>query len=326
MPVVTKARTGHLANKAILVGLHVADWFPHMTDKRATARLAERENVNDQTRVRARKSLLPKEALKEVHSADARLRALHAKLTMPWDDLGLRLLAGKQLLTYMEKMTEAITAYHEAADAFVPKYPDFVKRDGINLGDMHEDSDYPPVDSIRKRFHARIITRPIPMQEDVRLDLGDEEVERLTEKIKQDLQFEQSTSGPMNVLKELGKRMKTVVQHAINRIDAYTINENGKVENTFKEAIIDNVNELLDMMPYFNVIEDAKVDQFAGEIRAILNKYTCQDMRQDSSLRKEVVTKTNKVISKMNDYFGGPPAAVLSPVKAKKDKQEVAAA
>lgn len=101
-------------------------------------------------------------ALRAIVLAADRLRRTHLRLTMPWDDQGLRLLAAPKLFDYKVAIEEARGAYHtvvreqlpalEAAipDAFARYRVDLDKRYGTSLA-LHripEATDLPGLDDL----------------------------------------------------------------------------------------------------------------------------------------------------------------------------------
>lgn len=291
-----------LHNKAMLVGLSIRSWYPHTTDKKATKKLAADNLVKKEDMVRARKSLLPKEALKKVHSAEAKLRLKHYELTLPWDEAGYRIISSKIWLKYRTEIDALKQEFYTAVQEFLPVYPKWCEVAGVDLGNMHDLGDYPTAASVADRFGVSVDIKPIPQAADFRVDLGDEEVKRIQDQIES----QQFTTGPGKVLAEIGVRLQEVVKKAVDRITAYYIDTDGNAKNSFRDSVIDNVIEVVDLLPMLNVLDDPQVEAFGKGIKAILNAQSAEDLRNDSGLRKEVVQSTGEILKKMNSYFGAP--------------------
>lgn len=131
-----------IQDKAMLAYLNISLPSQTRTDKRASADV-EHDNEAHAGRARVVKRLFSKQAIGPVIAAAQRVRLLHYKLTLSWDDTGARLLPLTCLLDYTEKMQKAIAEYSEYVSEFSNNYTEQLEVERERLGKLFNANDYP---------------------------------------------------------------------------------------------------------------------------------------------------------------------------------------
>src|SRR6185436_1794409 len=94
---------------------------------------------------------------------------------------------------------------------------------------------------------------------------------------------------------DLWQRLIDPVRHLVNRLS----DEDGH----FKNSLIGNITEIIDLIPALNVTGDAKLERFRAEVHALIAGLTPQTLRDDKFTRKEVAEQAEAILSKMEGYF-----------------------
>jgi hypothetical protein len=94
-----------IARAAMLVDLQISIYSGRKQDKRTQAEVTTAKGANSKKAASVYKSLFADCAeLDAITKFQARARAEHYRLTLPWNDYGARLLPTKALLDYQQSM------------------------------------------------------------------------------------------------------------------------------------------------------------------------------------------------------------------------------
>lgn len=296
-PVAVPAPTGkHRINEhAMLVSLTVRRWHPHKTDREVGQEVATIHSA-DPTMGKYRKRLLAKETFAKLSSIINEIRNFHYFRTLPWSE-GSRILSSAAYLEYMAKMNELRQAFDAEWQAFLPLYPALKAEAQARMNSLYKEEDYPSIQDIATKFGVDIGVTPIPSGNDFRVDLGDAEVKRIRKEIEQQAQVTVEQA-----MKEVWGRLRDVVSHAAERLKAYK-DDGAKVEHPFRDTLVTNITELLDVIPSLNITNDPKLAKFANTIRAEITAYSAVVLRDDAKVRESVAQKADDILAKMAAFL-----------------------
>lgn len=285
-----------IGDRAMLAGLSIRRWHPHVTDAKVSEEVAT-AHKSDRSMGKYRKRLIGREAMAKIRTIDNTLRALHYFYTLPWSDEGYRILPATAYQTYRSKVDALLQERKKEVAAFLPLYPQHKAEAKKRMNGLFNESDYPGVDEIAGKFGVDVIIRPVPSGADIRVDIGDEELRRVRHEADEQLKAQLESS-----VRNIWERMKDVVEHASERLKAYKV-EDDKVTSTFRDTLVTNIIELLDVVPMLNVMGDPNITRFAADIREGLTKHTPEVLRDDASIRSTVAARADEILSKMNSFL-----------------------
>jgi hypothetical protein len=286
-----------LSDRAMLVGLTVRRWHPHATDKKVSDEVATAHN-SDASMGKYRKRLLPKEALFSLATVVNELRNTHYFLTLPWSDDGRRVLNGVGYFDYNKKMMALKAKYLAEYAKFKPLYPGYVEAAKQRLNGLFNPDEYPAVDELDSKFGVDINIWPMPSGVDFRVDLGTAETARIRKEI------EANTKDTIEAaMKHVWGRLREVVQHASSRLKEYNVTAEGKTEHSFRDSLVTNIQELLDVIPSLNVTDNAELSAFAAQVKKEIASIAPDTLRSDAKVRGTVVSKADEILKKMEAYL-----------------------
>jgi hypothetical protein len=285
-----------IGKKAMLVRLTVHRWTPSTVDRQATEEVA-RNHGSDLHMGRYQKELVDRKALAEINSITNEIRAAHWFWTLPWIDGGQRLLSSAGYFEYNKEILALRDKFDTAKNAFLDKYVDHIKDAKKRLGTLFIEGEYPTRQELENRYGIEVAVDPVPDHADFRVDLGNEE----TDRIKGDI-MARAQSTLDKAMKDVWTRLHDVVAKASERLKAYTVTDSG-VENGFRDSLITNIVELLDILPALNVTDSTELATFAATIRHSITSNNAQVLRDDSTLRKQVAAQADDILAKMQGYL-----------------------
>jgi hypothetical protein len=276
----------------MLVELSISCWTARKLDKRVSNQV----DAENSTRVRAgnyHKNLLAgTQKLENIVKFAANARAWHAFNTLPWSDKGMRLLPMANFLTYKERLNELDSEYNALVQDFLTAYPDLVSAAAFQLGSLFDRNEYPEVDDIAGKFRFNYVFTPVPTAGDFRIDINEQAKAELEERYQSD--FDDRIKGAM---KEAWSRLHECLSHVSERLEDN--GEEGK-RKVFRDSLVGNAHELVDMLKILNVTQDAELERARVMLAQTFNGLDPKDLRDSEHVRKDIKTEVDSILSKFN--------------------------
>jgi hypothetical protein len=287
-----------LAQKAVIATLHVGMWTARRCDHDVTEDTNKRHNA-DADAGRYNKRLVHKtdiSALKQIRSM-ARMR--HYMLTQPWLDDGSRLLPAALYMSYADEMRKLKTEYDAAVADFVKNYPNVIKRAKQRLNAMFREEDYPPLETIGSHFSFEINIMPCPDASDFRVDIAQEHISSIQDDVE-----DRMKSALDAAMRDTKERITEIVGHMAERLKAYKPgDEDNRAEGTFRDSLVENVRELVALLPAFNLTGDKKLDTLTKRIEKDLCTTDAQDLRDNDGARAHVAAAADKILTDVASFM-----------------------
>ena len=289
-------KIGNITEKAMLVTLNISRWQARKSDKVLSQEIADNHH-NQRDMIDTRKRLLAKNALEELNQIASRARVLHYELTLPWNDDNQRILAATAFFKYQETMEDLKNEWVPAVRKFIYNYPDYVKQAQIDLNGLFNQADYPDAAEIPHKFKLNYTVYPMPDAQDFRVKLNGEEVSR----IKQEM--EASVNAQLqNATRDIYNRMIAVVTKLRNKLNECSKSDD-EAKTIFRDSLVNNIIDVLDMIPLINVLEDQNIIDFADKIRRELTLYEPDQLRSSVVARQSTSEAADEILKKMQEYI-----------------------
>lgn len=288
-----------ITTKAILVNPSISSWSGQRQDRKVSEEIEDAKGAKHGSGVYRKYLIDPNApALKKIRDIDSQMRAYHYGITLPWGDDGARLLASVAYMEYMEKMGSYRNLRETAVRDFISQYPAHKEIAKQRLNGLYNEDDYPTPETLEEKFSVRIKVNPVPDGNDLRVDIGADE------KAKIRAQIEEETNRAISdaVMHVLG-RMKKCVDDMMGRLSSYSVNDKGKPEHTFRDSVVGNMRELLDIIPKLNVTNDPRITEMAQRIGDSLLGNSPAELRDNYFVRSETISKADE-LSKALESMG----------------------
>lgn len=286
-----------LSRKATLVGVTISAWTARKLDKRVTDKV-NREHGAAEDAGRYNKLLIEAKRLEAINSIVAQARKLHYTMTKPWCDEGLRILPNTLHAKFADEFRKLKREFEQAADEFCREYPRFVEERKRALNGLFNAADYPLPEVIREKFQLETKTFPVPDANDFRSDVLDADT---IEDIKREL-GETSDKVLDGAMKDTAKQITEVVGHMAEKLAAYGT-KNGK-RNWFTDSMVENIRELADLLPAFNLTNDPGLDQIASRIKRELCTEDADSLRKNEEARETVKKSADDILKDVSALLG----------------------
>lgn len=296
----------------MLSSLSICQWSGYRYDPDASEQLTKMHGA-EKDAARVNKRLVPRSELEAITQAVSRARRDHDFLTLPWTDDGWRVLPAATYFEHTQKMQDHKTAILAAVGKFIARYEDVV-RNQSRLGTLRKVTDYPGMrpdgetvsflfpQELHEKYSFATDVKPMPDANDFRVNIGDEERERLKKQIADSVQAALRAST-----RDLWQRLYDVVGHMSTRMSEYNTAEEGKKPKLYK-SMVTNIVEIVDVLPRLNISGDEELNRMTDTIRQSLLVDT-DELRKSDTLRTDTAKAAADIMQRMAAYMGLPPEA-----------------
>lgn len=283
---------GALNTRAMLVSLNISLWTARKLDRKVTAEVNSLHAASADAG-RYNKHLLPGDAksLETVRKLAQGARDTYYTQTLPWSADGARILPAAMFMEFSATMRNAAQAFNQARDEFLADYPTLKANARILLNGMFKEEDYPTPADIARKFGFALNFSPVPDAGDFRVAIADDQAEAIRRQIEATAQ-----EAEARAMRDLWQRLHDATAAMVDRLST--------PDAIFRDSLIGNMRELLDILPRLNVAQDPALAAMADEAERKLAAYHPQDLRDDKATRAMVAADAAAIMARMSDYMG----------------------
>jgi hypothetical protein len=278
-----------IQDKALLANLTISTWTAKKFDKKATATVTTTHHT-DGNAGRYNKSLVAKTRLDEITKIAGKARTYHYEHTLPYQTKGQSILATAVMMEYMAEFKKTKAEFNHAVNTFMNCYDIMREEAKFSLGDLYNEEDYPPAHKLEKKFNMDIDFSPIPEGSHLRIDIDAADLETMQADIEARVNDSVKTA-----MDELWKRLYDVTAAIKERL---TPDADGSAK-LFRDSLIKNAHDLVDLLPKLNIVGDPDLNQMADEIRRELATIDPQRLRKYNDVRRDTAATAARIMDKI---------------------------
>lgn len=305
-----------LSNRAMTVRLATHRWMAIKQDKVIAGEVAARKNT-EASRHKHSRVLLADKSLKKINKAFSKAERYHHLHTSPWEDGGMRVIANRLYSAYMDGIAALQRDVAVAVEEFVIAYPALVDYERAHNPDFKE-TDYPSVRDIKRRFSIEVIHGSIQNKDDFRaIGISAEEHARIQQQMEDRAKLQLK-----GIVVDIYKRVRDAVFHISERLQEYEKREERIAEATekanrrrgankgvvevdtktgiFHDTLIDNLRELLGVIPDLDLTDDPVLATMRQELANQLCVHDAEDLRKSEPLRQRVKENADKMLTNLD--------------------------
>jgi hypothetical protein len=287
-----------LSRKATLVTVEISQWTARKLDRKVTDEVNQAHNASKDAG-RYNKLLIEAKRLEKITALVSAARKLHYTMTKPWADEGMRILPNVLHEKFANEFRKLKREFDAAADEFCRDFPQYVEERKRALNGLFNPADYPSAEEIRGKFKLATKTFPVPEADDFRSDVLDTDT---VEDIKRELR-ETSDTVLSDAMKHSIEQIVKLVGHMATKLKEFKNSEDGK-KHFFQDSLVENVRELADLLPAFNLTNDPKFDQVAKRIQRELCAEDAKTLRENDTARETVQKSADDILKDVSALLG----------------------
>lgn len=282
-----------LADRAMLVSVRLSQFEASKKDSKITAEVAQQHGIADDMGSYTKK-LLPKAARAKLVTLTGEIRTGLKRRTLPWSEDGARILSQAGFFECSEWANDMKARWDKTVSEFLSMYDQHVAEARASLNSGFNPSDYPSIDQLRSRFAFRFIVRPLPVSEDWRVTVGDEQLATIRSAMDAELR-EVIAAGMADVVGQI----RDVVTTLADRLKKFDANEPRK--HPLMGAYMDNIAKLVEVLPQLNITNDAGITALCGQMQE-LAKFDIQGLRDSQWKRDDVAARADAILAQMTQF------------------------
>ena len=260
----------------MVVSLQIGIWLGTKLD---------REKSQGLKGIKVNKLLLPKEILQPVQIAATTIRTHFYSRTLPWKLNGDRLLTCKGYPQFWAEHCELVKQFDQAVKDFIEKvYLAERERASFLEVETFHTADYPEVAKLRSRYYCHLDIDPIAEARDINLSPADlKSVRQIME-----AQFHIRVAAAVH---DVWQRIENTLGHFVAKIGSAEI---------FRNTTVKNLEELAELLPSFNIMEDPTLDVITNHINNL-----CLDpsiLRSNRTIRAKVAGEARRILDSVIGY------------------------
>lgn len=277
-----------LSRSGLLVTVNISTYSGRKQDKRTQAEVVTAKGSGSARAASVYKHLFSDcPELDAITKFQARARARHYELTLPWSDSGVRLLPAASLLDYKAEMNRYVDAFELLVEKFLDKYDLLVSASAFKLGTLFDRSEYPKREDVARRFSFVLDFAPLPTAGDFRVDVENEALQDLADAYE----------------RRMADRLAAAQQDAWSRTyealsrlkDRLTLNEDGS-RKTFHATTVTNAQDLCEALTQLNITQDPALEKARRQLEEALMGVAPETLRKEEGERLVVLEKVSAIL------------------------------
>lgn len=279
---------------AFLVRVSITQWSPRKLDRKATRQTKETAGATEKGGVKVYKTLMAADALEAINSITTAARAEHRARTVPWQYDGPGCITAEGYSAYVEAMAKHKAEFDVAVKTFLACYDSERAAAPANLGALYNEADYPSLADVAAKFSFETNADPLPRSEDFRV-AGLEASHAASIKARIDAN---RIATLESARQEAWDRIVDRVEKMQKKLREYkpAQSKGDKAEGVFRDSLVTNVQELINVLPSLNVTNDEELTAIATRLQTELCAVTAADLRESDALREDVANKAEAVL------------------------------
>lgn len=282
-----------ISSGSMLVQLNISVWTARKKDKAASAKVARDSGASAKAGNYNKNLLAGCTELEDLKKFVGNARNEHYAMTVPWSDMGMRLIPTSTFFDYINHMTGLEQEFWRLYKLFEDAYQWRTSTAMAELGNMFDHNEYPSVDDIRRKFGWSLSKQPLPESGDFRLDIPNEQQEILKREYDE-FYSAQIQSAVNDVWARLKKNLDTVLRQ-LSPKDELDAKGNQKY-NKLYDSVFDTSLDLIRMMRDFNLTGDTRMTQVADQLENALYGVNTDALKNSESLRLEKQQEVKDII------------------------------
>jgi hypothetical protein len=279
-----------LAQKAMLVDLHVSRWSGFKIDSKASRQLIKDANAENGSAT-VSKRIVPKEAFADIVTVCNALRAHMAKHSLPWSDNGQRIMTRNIFALFMQGYNELERNFNAAVKEFIEvKYPLVRDKVAFRMGDLFVEKDYPTVDELREKFRVDLDIDGITEPDDFRVALPEQQLNKLKASLEDSINRRLSSA-----MHDVYVRIAALLEHYIEKM--------ADPEAIFRDSTVNNLVELMNILPGLNITNSPDLRTIRQRVMNTIGSYQPNDLRKDANLRAAAAQEAREIRESVDEHM-----------------------
>lgn len=280
----------NIKNSVALASLTISVFTGERVDRRVTDEIASAHATDSRESGRYVKQIVSKSSLEKMNKLAGSARSWFYATTVPSFYPGCGMFNMRGFFAVAEQVRKYEEAFNEGIDEFIRIYPDLIDEARDRLKSMFNPDDYPDIQGMRDNFKFRMRLMPMPDTNDWFFDSIGEKMAEVKANAEDDIR-DTLRRGVASVYQRVVERTKTMAE----KLEAYGLDEaTGKMQGVFRDSLVENVRELITILPALNVTDDPQLDDMARQLHDLV-RHDASALRADEGFRRQTAERAREL-------------------------------
>jgi|TARA_R110000744_G_scaffold35147_1_gene81637 hypothetical protein len=280
-----------ISSSAVLVRLSISTWTAKKIDKHQTENVYRREGADSKAGKYIKDIMVGCKHIGEVTKYANNTRNEYANRTLPWDDMGDRILSTSSLLPFKSDFNGKRDEFWRRRDYICNNYDNLKHISASYLGAMYNPSDYPSVDSVYEKYAWKLTIKTVPESGHLYLDLPAQDLEEMRQALEADNQ--DKTKHAMDTA---WHRMHDMLSSMSAKL---TEGEEDK-KKRFYESFVSNPKDLCDMLEHLNIANDPELERARVMLERTIKGADIEVIKESPAIREDMKTKVDSILKQFD--------------------------
>lgn len=243
--------------------------------------------------------------INKIVSAFDELYTYHKRHTLPYIDVGPRIVPTEQYFEYAAAMREKLAAIESLMDKYMPDYDKYVDMDmlyrnqGQTVGRARQ-TDYPTAAQFRAAMSADLRFMPLPDKSHFLFDISEED-EAAFERSLQEAATAARNDVIWRMLEPL-QHLAEILKHPIGDTDP----ETGKKRGIFRDSAVQNIIDGVAMAKRLAIDPSPELQEAMDELDTTIRAYdqAKHQLRESPIVREQAAQKLAAAAARMSGLMG----------------------
>lgn len=278
-----------VARASMMVDLHISVYSGRKQDKATQGEVTAAKGSGSKKAASVYKNLFAEcKELDALTKFQARARAEHYRLTLPWNDQGARLLPTAALMEYQQTMGRYRNEFERLVDIFLDKYDTLVASAAFQLGTLFDRNEYPSRAQVSRRFRMETSFTPLPTGGDFRLDIESEVQRELIDQYERRMEDKLAQAN-----QDAWSRLHAALLRLSDRL---VVDEETGKGRIFHDTMVTGALDLCDLLRSLNVTNDPALTKAARQVEELLSGVTPKELRDEHSTRVQTKQRVDAIL------------------------------
>jgi hypothetical protein len=275
----TSKATSSLSRKTILVALKTHQFSNSLVDRTAKNGLVAAHGASTDA-LRLSKDIFDPRHLAPAKKIIGAARTEYYDKTLPWADLGFRLLPTKLHFDFENQMRKFQQDLQSAVQTMDSNFAGMVTAGMNRLGSLALNVRYPDQHFFSRLWDLRWSYKPVPASGHFIADIAQADLNDMREAIEQSNhdQLVETTRSLYQRIFDLTSHMKETLENPAAK---------------FKDSLVGNISELTAILEPLNIAGDPEINKLAAQLKDSLGSYKPEDLRTNETIRKQAASEAS---------------------------------
>jgi hypothetical protein len=280
-----------ISSSAVLVRLSISTWTAKKVDKHQSENVSAATGADKKAGKYIKDTMIGSTHVSQLNKFANKSRNEYAERTLPWDDMGDRLLTTSLLLPFKSDFNGKRDEFCRRRDYICAHYEELKETAANYLGAMYNPDEYPSVDEIYSKYDWKLTIKAVPDSGHLYLDLPAEDMEELRASLE--VENQEKTKHAMDAAWHRMHKMLVGMSEKLTETD-------DDKQKRFYDSFVSNPKDLCDILTHLNITNDPELERARVMLQRTITGADIDVIKESPAIREDMKTKVDSILKQFD--------------------------